>query len=445
MDVKGNKKAFLSALGAIIMTTCSIGPFTMMSLYMEQMSQSIGTSVGLLAIALSVATAGAIVGSLSIGRLLKIIGHRPMLIAAGIIVFAFQLTISVSTSIVPIYIVAFFNGFGTSWGGMAMAQIIIAQWFEKARGTVMSVCMIVMGLVLTIAIPAVGTLIATSGYRPIVMAVGIIGGAGVVLSAFLVSGAPEKYGLRPYGAADVIKENGKTAHAEAPPSLSFGNVIKSPVFWSIMAIVVLATIVAQGFSSQAAVIFGSFGLDSVTASYAFAALTFLGLPWQFVFGFLCDKIGPKLAMIISGSVCSIVLLLTFLWTGFAGAIVLAFGMAAGGSLGGLYGPNMAPRLFGVKDIGDIIVFIVMASSVGATIGPLLFGVMYDSLGNYTTTLTLMGVVIVICILLNLWLNSKSNLDKIKSQIEMENVNYFTIYVVISLYKVLHVCYNLDIL
>jgi MFS family permease len=418
MEVKGNRKAFLSGIGAVIMSTCSIGPFVMMSLYMEQMSDSIGTTVGLVAVAMSISTAGAIFGSLSIGRTIKVIGHRAMIIAAGIIIFAFQLTISVSDSIAPIYIVAFLNGFGTSWGGMAMAQIIIAQWFEKARGTVMSLCMVVMGLVLTFAIPAVGAMIAGTGYRPIVMAVGVIGGAGVILSAFLTSGAPEKYGLRPYGAAEISKENGK--ESVVPPSLSFGRVIKNHVFWAIVLIVVLGTVVTQGFSSQAAVIFGSFGLDSVTASYVFAAFTFLGLPWQFAFGFLCDRIGPKLAMAVSGAVCGVILLLTFLWSGFAGAVVLAFGLAAGGGLSGLYGPNMAPRLFGVKDIGDIIGFIVMASSVGATIGPLLFGFMYDSLGNYTATLTIMGVVIVVCILLNFWLNSDRNLDLIKRQIEKEN-------------------------
>jgi MFS family permease len=394
-----------------------MAPFVMMSLYMEQMSESIGTTVGRLAIAMSISTAGAVVASLTIGRVLKVLNHRIMIILAGIFVFAFQLTISVSTDIIPIYIAAFFSGFGTTWGGMAMSQIIITQWFEKARGTMMSLCMVVMGLVLTIAISSVGTIIVNVGYRPIVMVIGIIGGAGVIISALLSSGAPEKYGLKPYGASEAATAAGSNA---AAPSLSFGSVVKNSAFWAIILIVVLGTSVMQGFSSQAAVIFGTFGLDPVRASYVFAIFTFLGLPWQFVFGFLCDKAGPKLAMTISGSVCGIVLLLVFFWSGFAGAVIFAFGLAAGGGLAGLYGPNMAPRLFGVKDAGDIIGFIVMASSIGATIGPLFFGFMYDTLGNYTTALAIMGLIMVICLLLNFWLNSKNNLRKIREQIEREN-------------------------
>ncbi|MDR0584858.1 MAG: MFS transporter [Treponema sp.] len=420
MAEKINRRALMSGIGAILMSTCSMAPFVMMSLYMEQMSRSIDSTVGMLAIAMSISTAGAVVASLTIGRVLKVLNHRIMIALAGVLVFAFQFTISVSRSIVPIYMVAFLNGFGTTWGGMAMSQIIITQWFDKARGTMMSVCMVVMGLVLTAAISAVGTIIINVGYRPIVMAVGIIGGAGVLLSAFLASGAPEKYGLRPYGTAETGKgSEGETAHGAIPPSLSFGMVIKSPVFWAIILIVVLGTVVTQGFSSQAAVIFGTFGLDPVTASYVFATFTFLGLPWQFVFGFLCDKIGPKSALTICGSVCGIVLLLAFLWNGFIGAIIFAFGLAVGGGMAGLYGPNMAPRLFGVKDVGDIIGFIVMASSVGATIGPLFFGLMYDSLGNYMATLIIMGIIVVICLLLNFWLNSKGNLTKIRRQIEKE--------------------------
>ena len=398
------------------MSTCSLAPFIMMSLYLEQMSQTTGSTIGMLAISMSISTVGSAIGAATIGRVLKVINRKVMIITAGIMIFTFQATISRSINISSIYVAAFVNGVGSTWGGIAMAQIVIAQWFEKMRGTMMSLCMVVMGIVLTVTIPVIGNLIAIAGYQPIVMIIGIAAGAGVILSAFLVSGAPEKYGLKPYGAAEAV---GGGAQYKIPPSLPFNKVIRNNVFWTIVLIVFLCTLVAQGFSSQAAVIFRSLGLNPVNAAYVLAIFTLFGMPWQFIFGFLCDKIGPKYAMTIAGSVCCVVLLLTFLWTGFAGALIIAFGMAACGCLAGLYGPNMAPRLFGVKDVGDIIGFIIMAGSAGATIGPLIFGFMYDSFGSYTTALIMMGLILAVCLVLNFWLSSKKNLEMIKQQIAAE--------------------------
>jgi MFS family permease len=416
MAATSKTRASLSGVGAVLMTVCAIAPFAMMSLYMGSMAAELSVTVGQISLALSIATLGSLVGSLTIGRIMKIISPKIMIVFAGLCIFAFQLAISVSNSLVPIYIVAFFNGFGTTWGGIAMAQIIITLWFAKGQGTMMSVCMVVMGLAMVVAIPIIGSIVATAGYRPVVLAVGIIAGAGVILSAFLISGAPAKYGLQPLGAAEVSDAGGA---AFSIPSLSWGKILKNPTFWAIWAIVVLATIAGQGFSSQAAVIFGSLGLDAVDAAFAFSLFTLMGIPLQFVFGLLCDRIGPKIALYIFGAICAVVLVLSFLWAGWVGAIILACGMAFGGGLAGLYGPNAAPRIFGPREAGDMIGFIIMGSSVGATIGPISFGLMYDAFGNYVTCLIVMGVLLVLCLLLNFWIYSKKNLDKIKQQIADE--------------------------
>lgn len=424
MAQRGSVRAWLSGIGGILMTLCSIAPFSLVSLYIVDLAAHVNSTVGGVSLALSIATLGAIAGSLLIGRLLKVLSPKVMIIIAGACIFAFQFTMSISDSIVPIYIVAFFNGFGTTWGGIAMAQIIITQWFVKGRGMMMSACMVVMGLVLVVLIPILGQMIASFTYRPVLLVVGIVAGAGVIVSALLVSSAPQKYGLQPLGAdADAAATGAHGSHGGGGPGLSWGKVVRSPVFWAIWIIVVLATIVAQGFNSQAAVVFGDFGLEPMEAAFAFSLFSLLGMPLQFIFGFLCDRVGPKTALLVFGSVSSAVLLLSFLWLGpvggWLGAIVFAVGMAVGGGLSGLYGPNMAPRLFGAKDAGDIIGFIVMGSSVGATIGPVVFGFMYDAFGNYTAALTVMGVILAVCLLLNFWANNRRNVEKIQQQIAKE--------------------------
>jgi OFA family oxalate/formate antiporter-like MFS transporter len=415
---KGIVRARLSGIGGILMTVCGIAPYGMFSLYMAQMAAEIGSTVGQVSIALSITTIGGVIASLLIGRLLKVLNLKIMIIFAGVCVFAFQLTMSIATSIVPIYIVAFFNGLGITWGGIAMAQVIIAQWFVKGRGMMMSACMIVIGIVLVVTIPIIGHLVAAMGYRPVLLAVGIVAGLGVIISAFLVSSAPEKYGLLPLGASDANTEGGQTA-ALSVPSLSWGKVVRSPVFWAIFLIVVLVSVAASGLSTQAAVIFASFGLDQTSAAFALSLVSLISLPLQFAFGFFCDRIGPKVTFLILAGISAAILLVSFLLAGWVAAVVVACAIAAVSSLGSLYGPNMGPRLFGTKDAGDIIGFLVMGGNVGATIGPVVYGFMYDAFGNYSVTLVLMSLVLVVCLVLNGWLNNKRNIEKVNGQIAEE--------------------------
>jgi sugar phosphate permease len=421
MSENGTLRAWLSGIGAILMSLASMGPFVMISLYMNSMAADLNVTVGQISVALSISTIGSMVAGLTIGGAMKRLNHRLIILIAAVCVFAVQFTISVSTSLIPIYIVIFLNGFGTMWGGMAMAQIAITQWFAKGQGTMMSACMIVMSLVLAICIPIVGAQVAAHGYRPVVMVVGVIAAIGVAISAFLVSAAPEKYGVLPFGAGKGNAKSGdqNASTAAAIPSLSWKGIRKSAVFWVIFAIVVLGAMVCQGFNSQAAVIFGTLGLDESSAAFAFSLFTLVGIPSQFVFGFLCDRAGPKWALTVCGGISAIVLLLAFMWSGWVGAVIIACGMAIGAGLAGLYGPNAAPRIFGPREAGEMVGFISVASALGSTIGPLAFGFMYDGFGSYSVALTVMGVVLVVCLLLNFWAHNKPNISGINKQIESE--------------------------
>jgi NNP family nitrate/nitrite transporter-like MFS transporter len=161
-------------------------------------------------------------------------------------------------------------------------------------------------------------------------------------------------------------------------------------------------------------------LDEASAAFAFSLFTLVGIPAQFVFGFLCDRAGPKWALTFCGGISAVVLLLAFLWSGWLGAVIIACGLAAGAGLAGLYGPNAAPRIFGPREAGEMVGMISVGSALGSTLGPLAFGFMYDGFGNYSIALTVMGIVLVVCLLLNLWAHGKNNIANINRQIERES-------------------------
>lgn len=402
----------------MFMVVFTVVPLTVISLYMQQMSAELGVTVGQISLALSLSTVGSFLASMLIGTLMKKLSSKALVLIGAVCVAAFQLSISFSDNIFIIYVMALINGFGSVVGGMAMSQITITLWFAKGQGMMMSVSVVVMGLALTIGIPVIGGLVAQYGYRTVTLWMAIICGVGLALCALLVSGAPQKYGLMPLGAEEK-SEGDQEAKSVVPPSLSWKRIAKTPMYWGIWLAVMFVSLACQGVTSQGAVVLGSFGLEPTSAALALSVSTFVGIFSKLAFGFVSDKFSPKYGMYIFAGCYAVILLVSFLLTGWIGAIIFAFGMGMGGCVPSLYGPNAAPRIFGPKDSGNMIGFLNMASSLGATLGPIVVGMMYDAFGNYNVALEVLGVLLAICLAINWWVYSKGSQRKVKALIEAE--------------------------
>jgi len=376
-----SKGGILAGVGAVLLPTCSVGSFSLASVYMTQAAEGTGSTVGGVSLALSIATAGSIVAALLLARALRFMDHRVMIGIAALCVFLFHFAIARATSVAPIYVAAVFEGIGVTWGGIAMSQIVIAWRFERTRGRVMSLILVVMAASLAALFPVVARYVAEVGYRPAVLAVGVIVAIGMGVCA-LLTGRP-------------LAVQGQSGDAAA-----VRRIMRSPVFLLLCLICCLAMIVSQGLCSQTMVLFRSFGIGDTNASYVASIFSLVGLPWSFLFGLTCDKLSPGKALSIFGGICAAALLLSPLWHGFSGAVIFAVGFSAGGGAGVLYSSNMAMRLFGAGSAGDIMGRLSVWSGVGSTIGPALFGLMYDATGGYLTVLIAMGVVMVCCIALN---------------------------------------------
>ena len=103
---------------------------------------------------------------------------------------------------------------------------------------------------------------------------------------------------------------------------------------------------------------------------------------SFVLGRAGDKIGPRQVFII----CFIVAFASLLWL-MAAKELWAFylfsifvGLANGGNV--TSDSPMAARLFGLPSIGSIVGVSSCAFSIGAALGPILTGYVFDSTGSY---------------------------------------------------------------
>jgi MFS family permease len=423
MNTQKNARAWVVGISACVMGVFAVLPTACMSIFIPQIAAGIGQSVGAVSLMMSISAVGGMIASLLIGKLFKAVNTKLLIAVSGVLSASSLLAIGLSQNITIIYITSFLQGLGLVWSGLTMAQIIIAQWFIKARGTMMSLNMILLMVFAAIFNPLLARFSQSLGYAQTALGFGILIGAVIILiGLFIMVDRPEKIGMKPYGFTDDASgaedRGGHGSHGGGAQAslaeLSLKQAVKTPAFWMIMLVCLLGTTVAQSYGTQAFNFFQSIGCNPDQAGLAIAVNSLVGLAWTMSFGAISDKKSPTLAALLTGIAVSVAFLFNMLWVGFIGAIIAAALIAAVAGLSALFGPTSLVRLYGRKDGSHLIGLSHVAGNIGNFIGPVLAGAFFDIYGNYKFIYTILGCVMVVVVVLAVLIGSKKSMAKIKA-------------------------------
>jgi sugar phosphate permease len=394
-------------------------PLATASVFVPSMVAGLETSVTAVTMFISISAVGALIFSFLLGALVKKVPTKVLIIVGGIFTGLLYVTIGLTTSLPLIYGVAFLQGIGLVIAGMAMAQTVISRWFIKARGTMISLCMVSIMLLAAILNPVLTAMIQSYGYQVVALWAGIISGAIIVLlGVVFIVDSPEKLGQKPHGYVDVSPEAATEQQAKATGSSVVNFTLKTAIatspFWFVMLYKVLSIVAAQAIGSQALNFYQSIGLDPITASYMISVNALIGLAFAMISGILCDKKTPTHTAVMTAGIGAIAFLGAFLWSGVTGAIVAAICFAATSGCA-IYGPMMMLKLFGVRDAGSLVGFINGAGNFGSFLGPIIAAAFFDMTGSYTLAFTILGVGLVIAVLLSLVAGSKKTAANLKTR------------------------------
>jgi MFS family permease len=361
--------------------------------------------------------AGGIAAALLLGGLAKAVPQKILVISGGLSVMLCMVVISRAKSLIPLYITMTLYGAGTAFGGMPMGQIVISQWFVKARTTMMSLCGVALSLAVAGMTPVLGAMISVHGYRVTALWEGLIlGGITLLTGLFLINGPPDTYGCKPYGYETVkeavLETRTRQKTQKQVPSLDFRSIVRVPVFWAILSASFLSGLVFNAYNSQGPAFFQSIGLSVDHASYAYALCALMTTVWLFGYGLISDKTQPSIAALICGGFGALAFLFTFALRGWGGALIAAVFFAAVFPLSGIMGATLATRLFGAKEAGILVGTAAAASGAGNMTGPLVAGALFDSTGDYKMTFFIMGIALVMVIILNCIASGKREIAKI---------------------------------
>jgi len=288
---------------------------------------------------------------------------------------------------------------GLSGGAAAVPYLrLAAAWFIKKRGLAFGIVMSGGGLGYAYSPPLVQYMIDNYGWRSgyYVLAAIIIFLVLPLIQLF-IHNKPQDLNLLPDG--DDIDDGDSVdevvAEDDGVEKITLGVLLRMPLFYQLFATFMLLTFCLYGLMSNLVPMLNDRGMDTVTAALAASTVGITIIVSRIVIGFLLDKyFAPRVGM-----VCFMLSAIgtAFLAFGAVGpsAFVAAifFGLSVGAELDLL--AYLITRYFSLSSFGMVYGILFAAFLGGVSLGPVVFGRLFDYYGSYINILGICSCILVV--------------------------------------------------
>lgn len=277
---------------------------------------------------------------------------------------------------------------------------VIAQWFAKRRGRMISLSLVLFALFQSIYVPALQSILESTDWRQVWVALG----AGVALTVLpltwlLMRNRPEDYGLAPDG---IRLDDPLTAEQDAFAEVNWQprQARRTAMFWVLAFTLALTPALGTGLIIHQISLFESLGYTAKDAAQTFSNFALLTAGVALIGGVLVDRLPAKAVVLLQAAALMLALFMATLMTErwmlaiYAGSFALAMGL--GSVISGVVWTNV----FGRRHQGAIRGLATTITVGGTAVGPIIFGISYDTAGDYGPVLWLgMGIVAVLMVLM----------------------------------------------
>ena len=290
----------------------------------------------------------------------------------------------------------FYGIIGVLSGGAAAVPYLrlAGAWFVKRRGLAFGLIMSGGGLGYAYSPPLVQYMIDNYGWRS-----GYYALAAIVI--FLVLPLIQLFihdhprDLKLLADGDTVDVDESVVAADEEEKTKLGELLRMPLFYQLFATFMLLTFCLYGLMSNLVPMLLDRGMDTTGAALAASTVGITIIVSRIVIGFLLDKFfAPRVGM-----VC---FLLSAMGTAFLafGAVgptaflaAIFFGFSVGAELDLL--AYLITRYFGISSFGMVYGILFAAFLGGVSIGPVVFGRLFDFYGSYVNILSICSCILVI--------------------------------------------------
>ena len=328
-------------------------------------------------------------------------GPRLVLSCAGVLLGLSYILITQIDAVWELYVF-----YGILFGvGLAAHDVgtlsTVARWFKRRRGLMTGIVKSGGGAGQVLIPFCVAALIAGPGWRTACLVLGVTVIVLQVGAAQILKHNPGLLGLRPDGeppnhpktTGAALKPNDATP--AAPPEVweetgvTFKEGLRSTNLWKLCVakfcdLFCLFTVFIHIVPFAA-----DRGLSPTTGAALLSVIGGMSIVGRMVMGGAFDRIGARLSLVI----CFAGLLLSLVLLQFAGPAwsLFLFVMIYGPAHGGFFtitAPSVA-EFFGTRAHGTLFGLVVSCGTVGATLGPVVAGWLFDTMGSYDIAFALL--------------------------------------------------------
>lgn len=283
---------------------------------------------------------------------------------------------------------------GMSAAAGPVSMVAVAHWFKRYRGRAFALMAMGSGTS-GIMVVVLAWLISTFDWRTALIIIAGIQIAVCIPLALSIRNKPADLGLLPDGEdpGDAPQEGEQVSRRYDTEGLTVRQALRSAAFWRI------AGALGLGNAGAVAIIVhtipfltSSVGLSEGLAAASVTAMILLSLGGRFGFGFVADQVDKRFVMAGAYALLSLgVLLFATVYESWQVLIVLPlFGFGWGGIIPTR--PALQAEVFGMRAFGAIQGLVFTIATLGALVGPVFAGFMYDQTESYRLSFVILASV-----------------------------------------------------
>jgi len=272
-----------------------------------------------------------------------------------------------------------------------------SRWFNRQRGLAVGIVGSGGGLGTVIFAPFAAYLIADFDWRVAYIVMAVIAIVFIMPLSLLLKGDPDEIGTLSDGVKPEVSSgqfSGKTPVHGIPQSnsLSISQIVRTRSFWLISSLWLSTALSLFLLLTHVVPHITDIGFSSIQAATFLSLNGIAVMAGMIIMGPVSDRIGKKITAVICASLpVGFVLLLVWadeLWILYL--IAAVYGFARGGH--GVAVTAMVGDTFGVTNIGKLMGVLGLGWAIGAGLGPVIGGLIFDKTGDYSLAFMIVAVV-----------------------------------------------------
>jgi MFS family permease len=360
----------------------AINTFTV---YVKPIEAEMGWSRTAISLAIMVGALSMGAAAAFVGRLIDRVGARVVMAAGATLVGVVSMLLAQAQSLTYFYAMFVLSGVGQAGATIIPISLVISNWFEVKRGKALGMAMTGTGLGAMVMVPVTSWVVVSWDWRTAFFSMGCVILLTVPMTLLLIRTRPSDMGL--------LSDGGEVTDAEPVglSGLSVPEAFRTPAFWLIGSMMLLAGLVAMGIGVHLMPYLTDIGHPEATASLIISIISGLTVVGKISMGFVVDRWGLQRTLILTYGVLAVgILLLTGAGTlPVACVFAVVYGFAIGAPL--IVNPALTAECMGLANFGAVFGVLTLFNTIGVAIGAVLSGVIYDNVGSYLPAFVLFVV------------------------------------------------------